>query len=101
VLNKFSKPLFSWKKEMKIQIDTKTDSPDEIRKVIKLLMGLVGGHNVYTNEQPQEEKPASQPNIFDSPGPAVPNLMSMFDSSPQPEAPAPEKKEDVPQVEFY
>ena len=85
---------------MKIQIDTKTDSPDEIRKVIKLLMGLVGGHNVYTNEQPQEEKPASQPNIFDTPGAAVPNLMSMFDSAPT--APQEEeKKEDVPQVEFY
>jgi hypothetical protein len=87
---------------MKIQIDTKTDSPDEIRKVIKLLMGLVGGHNVYTNEQPQEEKPAAQPNIFDSPGAAVPNLMSMFDNAPPPEAPAPEKKdEEIPQVEFY
>ena len=85
---------------MKIQIDTKTDSPDEIRKVIKLLMGLVGGHNIYTNEQPQEEKPAAQPNIFDTPGPAVPNLMSMFDSTPT-APPEEEKKDDVPQVEFY
>jgi hypothetical protein len=89
---------------MKIQIDTKTDSPDEIRKVIKLLTGLVGGHNVYTNEQPQE-KPAAQPNIFDTPSPEVPNLMSMFDSAPTTNTePAPqeeETKEDVPQLEFY
>ena len=88
---------------MRITIDTKTDSRDEIRKAIKLLMGLVGGHDVYTNEQPQEEKPESQPNIFDTPGAAVPNLMSMFDSAPTtPTAPPEEeKKDDVPQVEFY
>ncbi len=90
---------------MKIQIDTKTDSPEEIRKVIKLLMGLVGGHNVYTNE-PAQEKPAAQPNIFDSPSPEVPNLMSMFDSAPSTPTETPateEEKEDdnIPQVEFY
>ena len=87
---------------MKIQIDTKTDSPEEIRKVIKLLTGLVGGHNVYTNE-PAQEKPAAQPNIFDSPSPAVPNLMSMFDSAPTETPTTEEEKEDdnIPQVEFY
>ncbi len=89
---------------MRITIDTKTDSRDEIRKAIKMLMGIVGGHDVHTNEQPQEEKPAAQPNIFDSPSPTVPNLMSMFDSTPStPETPAAEeeKEEDIPQVEFY
>jgi hypothetical protein len=86
---------------MRITIDTKTDSRDEIRKVIKMLMGIVGGHDVYSNEIP-EEKPASQPNIFDNPAPAVPNLMSMFDSAPpSTPAPAPEKEDDIPQVEFY
>ena len=84
---------------MRITIDTKTDSRDEIRKAIKLLMGLVGAHDVYSNEP--QEKPASQPNIFDTPGPAVPNLMSMFDSAPSNDSPQEEKKEDVPQVEFY
>lgn len=87
---------------MKIQVDTKQDSHDEIRKVIKLLMGIVGGHNIYTTES--EEKPAAQPNIFDSSSPAVPNLMSMFDSAPitpTTSAPEPEKKDDIPQVEFY
>ena len=93
---------------MRITIDTKTDSKDEIRKAIKLLMGLTGHHEVYSNEP--EEKPPSQPNIFDNPEPAVPNMMSMFDSSPEtPSTPTTEtteeKKEDssddVPQVEFY
>ncbi len=84
---------------MKITIDTKTDSKDEIRKAIKLLMGLVSGHEVYTNEAPAE-KPAARPNIFDSPSPAVGNLMSMFDSAPTtPEKT--EKKEELPEVEFY
>ena len=90
---------------MRITIDTKTDSKDEIRKAIKMLMGIVGGHDVYTNEQPQEEKPAAQPNIFDTPGAAVPNLMSMFDSAPTtnatPTEPQEEIEEDIPQVEFY
>ncbi len=91
-------------KEMKITIDTKTDSKDEIRKAIKLLMGLVGHHDVYTNEP---EKPAPQPNIFDSPSPAVnSNLMSMFDSAETPAQPTEtteteEKQDDIPQVEFY
>jgi len=81
---------------MRITIDTKTDSKDEIRKAIKLLLGLVGSHEVYTNEP---EKPAPQPNIFDNPSPAVGNLMSMFDTPP-PETPKEEKK-DVPELEFY
>ncbi len=84
---------------MRITIDTKTDSKDEIRKAIKLLMGLTSGHEVYTNEP---EKPAAQPNIFDSPTPAVGNLMSMFDSAEPPkQETTEEKEEDVPQVEFY
>lgn len=41
---------------MKIEIDTKQDSPEEIKKVIKMLQHLVGEH-AYTN----------QPNIFEDP----------------------------------
>ncbi len=87
---------------MRITIDTKTDSRDEIRKAIKMLMGLVGGHDVYTNEPAPEQKPEAQPNIFDNPSPAVSNLMSMFDSAPATNAPPEEKKDrDIPEVEFY
>ena len=87
---------------MRLTIDTKTDSKDEIRKAIKLLMGIVGaGHDVYTNEA---EKPAAQPNIFDNPSPSVGNFMNMFDSIPS----EPQKTEitekpekEVPDLEFY
>jgi len=86
---------------MRITIDTKTDSKDEIRKAIKMLMGLVGAHDIYTNEQPQE-KPLPAPSMFDSPNTAMGNLMNMFDNAPS--TPAESKKEDdadIPQVEFY
>jgi len=90
---------------MKIEIDTKLDSREEIRKAIKLLMGLVGGHDVYTNETPVE-KPAPQPDIFNSPTPAVGNLMSIFDNADKAEqqevpTPLPEKTEESPKIEFY
>ncbi len=42
---------------MKIEIDTKHDSPEEIKKVIKMLQHLVG-EQAYTNN----------PNIFEEPG---------------------------------
>ena len=45
---------------MKIEIDTKHDSPEEIKKVIKMLQHLVSEHS-YTN----------QPNIFDDSSPSV------------------------------
>ena len=83
---------------MRITIDTKTDSKDEIRKAIRLLMGLVG-HDVYTNEVPAE-KPPSQPNIFDSPTPAIGNLMSIFDSA-EPQKTEEKPKDDSPKIELY
>jgi len=45
---------------MKITIDTKEDSPEEIKNIIKMLSSLVGG-NIVTN----------QPNIFEDSSPAV------------------------------
>lgn len=50
---------------MKITIDTKEDSREEIKKVISMLSALVGGSSpVYTNSPPK----AAVANIFDSPG---------------------------------
>lgn len=88
---------------MKIQVDTKQDSHDEIRKVIRLLMGIVGNKNVYSNDTYTEEKPASPPNVFDSPNESMNNLMSMFDNAPSTptQAPEQEKKDDIPELEFY
>ena len=54
---------------MKIEIDTKHDSPDEIKKVIKVLEHLVGEH-AYSN-QPK--------NIFED--------QSSFGSTPTSQAP--------------
>lgn len=48
---------------MKLTIDTKADSKDEIKKAIRLLSAIVGGREgIYTNKP---EKPAVA-NIFES-----------------------------------
>jgi len=91
---------------MKIQIDTKTDSKDEIRKAIKLLVGLVGAHEVYTNETeytaPKQEEKIT--NIFDNPTPTVGNFMNMFDE-PEQKTETPEttkiKETEYPEIQFY
>lgn len=95
---------------MKLTIDTKLDSKEEIRKAIKLLMGIVGGtHEVYSNELPETPKPISPPNIFENP-PSNGNFMSMFDiptptEAPQTTTPTPQpeeqKEDDIPSLEFY
>ncbi len=51
---------------MKITVDTKEDSRDDIRKVIKMLQHLVG-ENAYSNYEPS----ASSRNIFDDPSPSL------------------------------
>ncbi|MBU0628391.1 MAG: hypothetical protein KKC75_04320 [Nanoarchaeota archaeon] len=69
---------------MQISIDTRHDSPEDIKKVIKMLQHLVG-ENAYTN----------QPNIFEAPTQpteATAGFASMFgDTSPKP-AEEPKKK---------
>ena len=65
---------------MKITIDTKEDSREEIKKVISLLTHLIG------------ETPMTNANIFDNPQPEpeTNNLMNMFDNP----VPPPEEKEE-------
>ena len=65
---------------MKITIDTKEDSHEEIKKVISLLTHLIG------------QTPSSNRNIFDDSKPTEEssNLFSIFDN---PSTPPPEKKE--------
>lgn len=84
---------------MKITIDTKEDSHEDIKKVIKMLQHLVGEPS-YTN----------QPNIFDE-SPTTPSessnaFVSMFgDTTKEPkEEPmdeSKEEKEDIPEVIPY
>ena len=52
---------------MKISIDTKEDSHDDLKKVIKMLQHIVGDSGeVFTNQQPASETSAANPfaNIF-------------------------------------
>jgi len=88
---------------MKITIDTKEDSHEEIRKIIKMLSSLMG-----------EEAFTNQGNIFEDkePGPSQ-NVFSMFEDKSQnaPESqeeqikPEEKKKEvsdmDIPGLEEY
>lgn len=95
---------------MKLTIDTKLDSKEEIRKAIKLLMGIVGGaHEVYSNDLPESPQPISPPNIFENPPSNGSNFMNMFDVPTPTEAPQtttlsppqPEEDDDIPTLEFY
>ena len=74
---------------MKITIDTKEDSPEEIRKLISLLSSLAGGHSNVKNIF---EEPASEPV-------AAPGLFNIFDDTPKVE-PKEEDKEESPKVEL-
>jgi len=53
---------------MKISIDTKEDSHDEIKKVISMLQHLVGGQEVFTNQpdatEATQETASAMANIF-------------------------------------
>ena len=85
---------------MKITIDTKEDSEQEIRKAIRLLISLVGSKDVYTND-PDFSEPEKTKNIFENDEPA-PNLMGIFDSAPEEsKEDSEEPSDESPQVEFY
>jgi len=79
---------------MKITIDTKEDSPEEIKNIIKMLSSLV------------REKPlTNQPNIFEDSSPEVKPSTSggnifgnIFDSSKNGET-LTEEKEEEPKIE--
>jgi len=85
---------------VKITIDTKEDSPDELRKIIRLLNELIN----------QKEPP--KVGIFDTPSePSQPpspevssGLMSMFDQSSEPQPPESKPEEKPPErhsIELY
>jgi len=92
---------------MKITIDTKEDSHEELRKVIKMLSSLVGEKEVMSNRDVFSDENNSDDNKDDE----SPNMFNMFDSS-NPETKSEknsdeDKKEEIendlgiPQVEEY
>ena len=83
---------------MKITIDTKEDSHEEIKKIIRMLSSLVG-----------EETFTNQGNIFENQDPVQgQNVFGMFDSS-APSQPQENKEQkesddidiDIPDIEEY
>lgn len=78
---------------MKITIDTKEDSPGEIKNIIKMLSSLVG------------EKPlTNQPNIFEDSSPEVKpaasgNIFGNIFDSPKKEETLTGEKEEEPKIE--
>lgn len=81
---------------MKITIDTKEDSHEEIKKIIKMLSSLVG-----------EEDFTNQGNIFENQSSDLgnQNMFGMFDNKNQNTTEETKKKEDVdindPRIEEY
>lgn len=84
---------------MKITIDTKEDSHEDIKKVIRMLQNLVGEEKVYTN----------QGNIFDDSKPVTENVFGdLFNNDKESkesplkeEKPSEEEKKDVPEIITY
>ncbi|MBW3013537.1 hypothetical protein KY340_05025 [Candidatus Woesearchaeota archaeon] len=79
---------------MRIEIDTHRDSKEDIKRIIRMLVHLVGEHAIfdkaihsYQQESKEEEK-----------GPDMVNL-NFLDSAPSEEKKEEEKEE--PKVEFY
>jgi len=81
---------------MKITIDTKEDSHEEIRKIIKMLYSLIGEKETFTN----------QPNIFEDNNEPSSAFANMFGSAASDEKKENEEinvgeKEDIPEVIEY
>ncbi len=84
---------------MKVSIDTKEDSHEEIKKVIRMLQNLVGESlEIFSNEPIQSEsaKPESSGDLGDE-GAAFANILADAPSSPQiPKASSLQQPDDEP-----
>ena len=50
--------------KIKITIDTKEDSHEEIRRIIKLLSSMIEEKEIYTNQESQDSTPTNQGDMF-------------------------------------
>ncbi len=101
---------------MKISIDTKEDSVEEIKKAIRMLYSLVQEREVHTNQRNIFEQPGSMQeptNIFGSNEPTTPTSSeptggvfgNLFgdgqQSSYQPDETAEPEKKETPEIMPY
>lgn len=90
---------------MKISIDTKEDSVEEIKKAIRMLYSLVQEREVHTNQRNIFEQPGSMqepttPTSSEPSGNVFGNLFGGSPSSNTEETAEPEKKE-TPEIMPY
>jgi hypothetical protein len=88
---------------MQITIDTKHDSPQEIRKAIKMLSSLVSHSDVYSNSMDEDSEPVQKtPSVFDQPSDNMGGMMGIFDSPAETETKEEEEvKSEVQEMEFF
>ena len=89
---------------MKISIDTKEDSHDEIKKVISMLQNLVGSWEIFTNDSSvssTSDIASPMANIFGDPSSASAAASTSLDTCPSETTPAEnsstEEKEEISQ----
>ena len=90
---------------MKITIDTKEDSHEEIKKVIKMLSSLVGNATVYTNAPSnifEDNTPSDSPadDSTEQAGSALASLFGGSDSTTQEQPKEPEDDEHRTIIEY-
>ncbi len=92
---------------MKITIDTKEDSHEEIRKIIRMLSSLVGERETFSNqpnifEDSSEDKEEPETNAFANMFGSEPSKLSEENKeSTEDEEIKVEEKEDMPEVAEY
>ncbi|NOZ80353.1 MAG: hypothetical protein GXP63_01660 [DPANN group archaeon] len=78
---------------MKISIDTKEDSHEDMRKLISMLQHIVGGKQEYSTVF-DGTSGISPPAAEQSVEPVAPGLFSIFDETPSEPAAAPSAPDD-------
>lgn len=96
---------------MKIEIDTKVDSPEDIRKVVALLSHLagkniskIGNSNIFDNPSPSLGSSPAAETPSETPTSAFANMFGSAPSSEEnedKERDSEEEKEEIPEIMPY